>query len=203
MNAPSSSFVLYQPFERSYQAAAAFLAVAKDKEQISRPLGFSLVKLIGNYFQIIEIVECIALPLERERVINFILGWFEKTPFDYLAIDQENYLLLNSDRKWNDITRIRSLNTGLKYPSLYTVIRNSDPSIRQLDSLNQLINDGRIQTAKSLNFSLDRSVVSVPAPDMDALAGATDQIVRIQKRILSQVADEQQRMKQANGRSIY
>lgn len=209
MNQPSN-LILHQPFTRTYQCATAFISVAKDREKVKNPLGLAVVRLIGNYFHIIEIVKMVALPLERGRVFQYLLSWWEQVPFDYFSIDKENYFLLNGDRKWNEVLSAYKQDhhitvEGVRYPSIHTVIRNADPVTRQVDTLNELINDdGRIVSAGSANLNIDRAVISkADQPDLDALAGAVEQILKIQRRVLAAVADEQARMKAANGRSIY
>lgn len=191
---------LIRTYELNVPSVVGFISLQQfdlQKEQLLNPVGFALVRLTGNYYEYTEIAHLVEMPLDREKFINFILSSSEILPFASCFIDKENYIKFNSDHLWQRLSSIKSNQTGKQYPTLRATIRPDDVMYRQKESLNVLLGTDSekkkyIKKSKSIESTQLIKVGNIGnSAAIDALAGAMDQISKIQKNIYSQIARQQ------------
>lgn len=207
----SYSEILEKAHKITVSTAVAFLSVQKSTSDkpLEKPVGFSIVRLIGQYYEKLECSELIDLSLEPSRIVDFIFSWSTKVGFRNCYIDVENFNVFGSHGFWQGKAsrfnrQIINQKYNLKAPNLLATQRLEDPIIRQQNALTEPIKTNHICFAASLRISsLEQLKLLGEYPRIDALAGATERAIKIQKSVFSKISHEQKRIIAANGKSVW
>lgn len=179
------------------------------------PIGIAVVKLIGNYYEHLECVVLEDRPFEPVRIIDRLLKLSQLLSFNKIYLDKDNYIIFAADQLFNKrkivferenpIVAARGQQESL--PSLSPVQRSENVILRQQLSLTQPINDKILHFSKSVNevdknSILDKSNYGTHAKS-DALAIAVTEALKIKNFIYQNIDDDQRRLMQSKGKSLY
>jgi len=191
---------------RHYSIASAtsicFLSIQTEnlkKELIQEPIGIAVLKLIGNYYQAIEISYVQSLQLDRELAIKQILACLPYIYFSDVYTDKDNYIKFNSDKIWSVLTKqfenqqlTQSIDNPIKAPNLRATVRPSDIVYRQKEVLDGLLLTEKMIFANSISEQHKAAINRIGEnPIVDAVAGACIEILKIQKQIYIALAKQQ------------
>lgn len=191
---------------RHYSIASAtslcFLSIQTEnlrKELIQEPIGIAVLKLIGNYYQTIEIAYVQTLQLDRELAIKQILACLPYIYFSDVYTDKDNYIKFNSDKIWSNLTKqfdieqvTQCIENPIKAPNLRATVRSSDLIYRQKEVLDGLLLTDKMIFANSVTEQQKAAINRIGEnPLVDAVAGASVEILKIQKQIYTALAKQQ------------